>query len=162
MPALSQLRPIVRQRLLTATTLGNTPILLDDLPPGTPAPVLEDALREYGACISIPPLLSVSIPQPLRTPGLYGVEAEIAVHLRTQPTIRARLAAAQVPPVAVLPVEDLIEAVLSTMAGANQTPGAVLGIFTPAAEAVSLVIEDSGCVTYSIRFTAKLTLSSNS
>jgi len=154
--ALRQLRPHLRDRLLAAPDLAGLPVLLDDLPAGAPAPLLEDALREHGVCISIPPLLSLSLPAPLKTPHLFGVEAELTIHLRTAPATRARLAAPAQP----APVEDLVEALLRAGAGATPSPGSVHGLFQPAAEAAQLLIEDAGCITYAVRFTARLTLSS--
>lgn len=160
MPKLAQLRPLLRDRLRAHPTLASLPVLLDDLPPGQSAPALEDALRDYGVCLSLPPLLSFSLPQPMKTPSVFSGEVEIAVHLRTQPATRARLASAQVPPAALVPVEDLLEAVLCAGAAATPSPGSPLGIFQPAAETATLVIEDVGCVTYAVRFTARLTLAS--
>lgn len=149
---LAQLRPHLKEVLEASATLSGITVILDDLPPGAPAPAIEDALRADGVCISIPPILSVALAQASEVPGFLTVQVEIAAHLRTQPSIYARQPGP--PPT----LEAVLQAVLLAGAGATRANGYPKGLFSPAAEAASLVIEDAGCITYAVRFTARLVI----
>jgi hypothetical protein len=148
--ALHDIRPLLKARLELSPELAGVTVLLDDQPPGAPAREEEDTLRNDGIVISIPSILGIDLRGGDPFTPIREVSAELAVYLRTNPLVRTRLAS----PAAPVAIEALVTAVIAAATAMTPQRGRSEGLIQPAVDLARLTLEDSGCITYLIRFTA--------
>lgn len=147
---LSTLRPLIKARLNAAAALSSYQVFLDDQPPGERQQDQEDALRAKGLIFSVPSVLGLTNLN-VGAAQLTTMNAELVVHLRCIPSIRAKL-------LDTTPLETLVEAAVLAITGPAPERGSSQGTLQPAADLVRLVPEDIGCITYALNFSARYTL----